>query len=39
MLDRNKWNHLTVFKKKMNSGKLENVTCKMCLEILFNIYV
>ena len=38
ILDRNKWNHLTVV-KKMSSGSFKNVIYKKCLEIIYLIYM
>ena len=38
MLDRNKWNHLTVL-KKLSSGSYKNVIKKMCLEIIYQFYM
>ena len=38
VFDRNKWNHLTV-SKKMSSDSLKNVIYKMCLEIMYLIYL
>ena len=37
-LDRNKWNHLIVW-KRMNSVSFKNVIYKMCLEIVYLIYM
>ena len=34
----NKWNHLTLC-KKMSSGLFKNVIYKMCLEIIYSIYM
>ena len=38
MFDWNKWNHLSVG-KKMNSGSFKNLIYKMCLQIIYLIYM
>ena len=39
IIDRNNGNRLTVDKKKMSSGSFKNVIYKMCLEIIYLIYM
>ena len=39
MLDKNKWKYLNVCQKKMSSGSFKNVIYKMCLEIIYLIYI
>ena len=39
MLDRNTLNHLPVSKKKMNSFLSINVINKICLQMMYNVYV
>ena len=38
MLNRNTWNYLIVW-KKMSSGCFKNVIYKMCLEIIYSIWI